>query len=115
MSAGDRLAPASRYCARQPSKLEHVRIPVALTSAVLSGYQSRFGNWEARASVRTKPRRILDEHLDGKLFFPTELGARQRTAIGAMLPEFIRAFLAPDTRVLSALLRLTPLDRDTVR
>jgi hypothetical protein len=41
--------------------------------ASIAEYQSRFGNWQARASVRTKPLRILDEHLDGKLFFPTEL------------------------------------------
>ncbi|HEY4569057.1 MAG TPA: diiron oxygenase [Kribbella sp.] len=45
----------------------------ARRSAPQSSYQSRFGHWEARASVRAKPRRILDEHLDGKLFFPPEL------------------------------------------
>jgi hypothetical protein len=36
-------------------------------------YRSRFNNWEKRASVRTKPLRILGEHLDGRLFFPPEL------------------------------------------
>ncbi|MFF0144096.1 para-aminobenzoate N-oxygenase AurF [Amycolatopsis sulphurea] len=36
-------------------------------------YRSGFANWEDRASVRSKPRRILDEQLDGKLFFPPEL------------------------------------------
>jgi para-aminobenzoate N-oxygenase AurF len=39
----------------------------------VADYQSRFGNWEGRASVRTKPRRILDEHLEGRLFFPVEM------------------------------------------
>ncbi|MFC3898191.1 diiron oxygenase [Lentzea rhizosphaerae] len=38
-----------------------------------TAYRSGFGNWDDRASVRTKPRRILDEQLDGKLFFPPEL------------------------------------------
>lgn len=42
-------------------------------SAPVVDYKSRFGNWEARASVRTKPLRILGEHLEGKLFFPDEL------------------------------------------
>lgn len=42
-------------------------------AAAALDYRSRFGNWGARASVRTKPLRILGEHLDGKLFFPTEL------------------------------------------
>jgi hypothetical protein len=53
-------------------------VPTALATlargpAGTSSYQSRFGHWETRASVRSKPRRILDEHLDGKLFFPPEL------------------------------------------
>jgi P-aminobenzoate N-oxygenase AurF len=38
-------------------------------------YRSRFTNWGNRASVRTKPLRILEEHFDGKLFFPPELVA----------------------------------------
>lgn len=45
-----------------------VREPASVTD-----YQSRFNNWNARASVRTKPLRMLGEHLDGKVFFPPEL------------------------------------------
>ncbi len=37
------------------------------------GYRSSFTNWETRASVRNTPRRLLDEQLDGKLYFPPEL------------------------------------------
>jgi P-aminobenzoate N-oxygenase AurF len=41
--------------------------------APVINYQSRFTNWNSRASVRNKPLRILGEHLDGKVFFPPEL------------------------------------------
>jgi hypothetical protein len=36
-------------------------------------YESRFGHWEARASVRTKPRRVLDSEMEDVLYFPPEL------------------------------------------
>jgi P-aminobenzoate N-oxygenase AurF len=36
-------------------------------------YASKFATWERRASVRTKPRRELDEVGTGALFFPPEL------------------------------------------
>jgi hypothetical protein len=37
-------------------------------------YRTRFAFWESRASVRSKPRRVLkDESRAGKLFFPPEL------------------------------------------
>jgi hypothetical protein len=48
-------------------------------------YQSRFNNWDNRASVRTKPLRILGEHLDGKVFFPPELvPGMHHEALGAV-------------------------------
>jgi hypothetical protein len=37
-------------------------------------YHSKFKLWESRASVRNKPRRVLEaEARSGKLFFPPEL------------------------------------------
>ena len=36
-------------------------------------YRSSFSSWESRSSVRAKPRRILEELEDGKVFFPPEL------------------------------------------
>ncbi|WP_326580825.1 diiron oxygenase [Actinacidiphila glaucinigra] len=36
-------------------------------------YKSSFGKWEERASVRVKPRRVLDGALEGITFFPPEL------------------------------------------
>jgi hypothetical protein len=42
-------------------------------SAPAIDYQSRFNNWNSRASVRVKPLRILGEHIAGKVFFPPEL------------------------------------------
>jgi hypothetical protein len=48
----------------------------ALTDKAECGdYRSGFDNWDHRASVRTKPRRILDEQIEGKMFFPPELVA----------------------------------------
>jgi len=45
------------------------------TTPEATEYRSGFGSWDDRASVRSKPRHILDEHLDGKMFFPPELVA----------------------------------------
>jgi hypothetical protein len=42
-------------------------------SALPDGYQSRFGNWENRASVRVKPRRELGANGDHEVYFPPEL------------------------------------------
>lgn len=39
---------------------------------LLRPYQSKFGHWESRASVRTKPRRVLDADGNTLLFFPPE-------------------------------------------
>ena len=36
-------------------------------------YESKFGNWENRSSVRNKPRRVLDHVGKPLLFFPSEL------------------------------------------
>ncbi|MEW1758365.1 diiron oxygenase [Streptomyces cyaneofuscatus] len=36
-------------------------------------YRSSFSSWENRASVRVKPRRLLEELETGKVFFPPEL------------------------------------------
>lgn len=35
-------------------------------------YESKFANWEIRASVRSKPRRVMDADGNGLLFFPPE-------------------------------------------
>ena len=37
------------------------------------GYQSRFGNWDQRASVRVKPRRVLSQSAKDEVYFPPEL------------------------------------------
>jgi hypothetical protein len=52
-------------------------------------YRSRFGNWDNRASVRTKALHILGEHLDGQLFFPPELvpGIDHPALAAVMTPE----------------------------
>jgi hypothetical protein len=64
-------------------------------STAAGAYQSRFGTWDARASVRTKPRRILDEHRDGRLFFPVELvPALAHPAVAAVADaELVRRIL----------------------
>ncbi|MDH6574598.1 diiron oxygenase [Kitasatospora sp. MAP5-34] len=36
-------------------------------------YRSSFSSWDGRSSVRAKPRRILEELENGKVFFPPEL------------------------------------------
>jgi hypothetical protein len=63
------------------------------TSAI--DYQSRFNNWNSRASVRTKPLRILGEHLDGKVFFPPELvpGIDHPTLTAVATPELEQRIL----------------------
>jgi hypothetical protein len=38
-----------------------------------SEYGGSFRNWEARSSVRSKPRREMLNHCDGTIFFPPEL------------------------------------------
>ncbi len=60
-------------------------------------YRSGFDNWDDRASVRTKPRRILDEQIDGKVFFPPEL-------VGVLRHPVVRA-VADDDMVRQMLLR----------
>lgn len=42
-------------------------------SVQAAGYRSSFGNWEKRASVRVKPRRLLETGGDHAVFFPPEL------------------------------------------
>jgi hypothetical protein len=44
-----------------------------------------------------------------------QLGPVQRAAIGPILPEFMVAFLGPDTAALEAVLAVAPLDAETIR
>jgi hypothetical protein len=56
-------------------------MPTDITPSTLSGpveaapaYDSRFDNWDTRASVRNKPRRLLDaDEAAARVFFPPEL------------------------------------------
>lgn len=57
-------------------------------------YRSSFGNWEARASVRNAPLRMVDEQSGGKLFFPPELVPVVRhPLVSARGEEFMRRVL----------------------
>ncbi|MBK3569771.1 MULTISPECIES: diiron oxygenase [unclassified Streptomyces] len=57
---------------RDLARAEIVRVRAA--QGAVAAYDSRFGNWEARASVRRKPRRVLDGDEAGALLpFPPEL------------------------------------------
>ncbi|MEV4915850.1 diiron oxygenase [Streptomyces tirandamycinicus] len=42
-------------------------------SDTASLYESKFKNWDKRASVRVKPERILETKLPGQIYFPPEL------------------------------------------
>ncbi|WP_327035180.1 diiron oxygenase [Micromonospora ureilytica] len=57
-------------------------------------YRSTFDNWNERASVRTKPRRSLDDPHDVKLFFPPEfVPAVSHPLVAARGPEAARRIL----------------------
>ncbi|MFI7537270.1 diiron oxygenase [Streptosporangium sp. NPDC049376] len=46
---------------------------VLAEARTVAEYHSKFRNWDARASVRTKPRHVLDEPQASQLYFPPEL------------------------------------------
>ena len=57
-------------------------------------YESRFGNWDLRSSVRTKPRRLLDAAENTVLFFPPELvPAVGHVLVAEREPEFAQRVL----------------------
>lgn len=57
-------------------------------------YQSKFGNWDNRASVRTKPARHLADHDTTPLFFPPEsVPATTHALVTARGPETLHRVL----------------------
>ncbi|MBF5028526.1 MULTISPECIES: diiron oxygenase [unclassified Micromonospora] len=57
-------------------------------------YRSPFNSWDAKASVRNGPRRLLGEDVDGSLFFPPELvPSASHPLVTARGPEVASALL----------------------
>lgn len=48
-------------------------VSAAVTDVREDAYRSAFRNWERRASVRQRPRRVLPEPAEGQVYFPPEL------------------------------------------
>lgn len=78
--------------------------------AVVASYQTKFGNWDQRASVRNKPRRVLDETGQNLLFFPPE----QLPAVGHPLVGPGRSFELLARSLFQYLHFTTVLEQSTV-
>lgn len=53
-------------------------------------YESKFKNWDKRASVRVKPERVLETELPGQIYFPPELVPALSHPLVACRPESAR-------------------------